>query len=166
MRCVRTAVACVNIPSASNVGGKYASPDAATLLYSSRWSTWKRTSSGSWLSDDCTFTSIFSTDAPLWSEFNLSETGLLSFSSSRLHWSSRNVGNHTGTYLVPAMVNTGQNRSPAATYTVSPSFTVKTEGGSGCPRQIRQSMEEWRLVCDCVLWHVPSKHKMGSEYRV
>ena len=27
-------------------------------------------------------------------------------------------------------------------------------------------MEGWRLVCDCVLWHVPSKIKKGSEFRV
>ena len=27
-------------------------------------------------------------------------------------------------------------------------------------------MEVWRLFCDCVLWHVPSKIKKGSEFRV
>ena len=27
-------------------------------------------------------------------------------------------------------------------------------------------MEEWQLVCDCVLWHMSSKIKKGSEFRV
>ena len=27
-------------------------------------------------------------------------------------------------------------------------------------------MEGWRLVCYCVLRHVPSKNKIGSEFRV
>ena len=40
------------------------------------------------------------------------------------------------------------------------------EGGSGCPRRLLRSVEAWRLVCDCVLWHVPSKNKIGSEFRV
>ena len=35
------------------------------------------------------------------------------------------------------------------------------EGGSGCPQRILQSMEGWRLVCDCVLRHVPSKKSDG-----
>ena len=40
------------------------------------------------------------------------------------------------------------------------------EGGSGCKWWILKSMEGWRLVCDCVLCHVLSKNKIGSEFRV
>ena len=42
----------------------------------------------------------------------------------------------------------------------------KTEEVSGCLRRLWRSMEGWRLVCDCVLWHVPSKNNIGSEFRV
>ena len=40
------------------------------------------------------------------------------------------------------------------------------EEGSGFLSLLGQSMEGWRLVCYCILWHVPSKIKKGSEFRV
>ena len=42
----------------------------------------------------------------------------------------------------------------------------RMEVGSGFPRWLWRSMEGWRLVCDSVLWHFPSKNHMGSERRV
>ena len=67
---------------------------------------------------------------------------------------------------VPARGKRGQNCSPEATDTVLTSCTVKKKRGSGCLRRILRLMEGWRLVCDCVLYHVPLKHNMGSKFRV
>ena len=100
---------------------------------------------------------FFSTDAPFWSDFNLSETKLPSLSSSQMNWSGQNAGKSTGIYLVQTRGKTERNHSPASTNTVSPYFTFKIEVGSGYPRRLWRSMEGWRVVCDWVLWHVPSK---------
>ena len=42
----------------------------------------------------------------------------------------------------------------------------KMEVEIGCMRRLLRSMEGWRLVCDFILWHIPSKNIMGSECRV
>ena len=40
-------------------------------------------------------------------------------------------------------------------------LTMQMDVGIGCPRRLLRSMEGWPLVCDCVLWHVPSKKSDG-----
>ena len=40
------------------------------------------------------------------------------------------------------------------------------ERGSGCPLRLFWSIQGWRLVCDFILWHVPSKINIGSVCRV
>ena len=45
-------------------------------------------------------------------------------------------------------------------------FRRRMEGCSGCTWHLWRSMEWWRLVCDCVLWHFLSKNKIGPEFRV
>ena len=42
----------------------------------------------------------------------------------------------------------------------------RMEGGRGFPRRLWQLTEGWQLVCDCILWHVPSKIKNRLEFRV